>query len=93
MDQTFRWRSKKRLEGSNIIKPEFTQFIGIFGVDILNGLSVILEYVDANDGFVEIGIGWLDKFVVDVFRVFQSVKSWMRGKKRSDEILEKYPNF
>ena len=63
-----------------------TQFVGIFGVNVLDGLAMIFEDVDADDGFVEVGIRGLNQLVVHVLRVFQSVKSLMGGKSIFDIV-------
>jgi hypothetical protein len=56
-------------------------------MDVLDGLAVVAEDVDANDGLVELRVSGLNELVVDVLLVFERVEALEDKVEQGLEIL------
>ncbi len=56
-------------------------------MNVLNGLAMVAEDVDANDGLVELGIGRLHQLVVDVLLVLQGVEALEHELEQGLQVL------
>ena len=63
--------------------------VGILGLNVLDGLSVLPVDVDSDDGLVEIGVGRLDDRVVDVVQVAECVESFEDKLEESLQVLRR----
>ncbi len=74
----FRW---KEVGGQH---TDLRQLFSIVGLNVLNRLPMLTEDVDADNRFVELGVGGCNCFVVTVLSVRQCVEA-LRVRERAKE--------
>ena len=59
-------------------------------MNVLDGLTMLFEYVDAYDCVVELGVGRLNEVVVDVLLVVERVEAFKDELEQSFEIFGRW---
>lgn len=68
-------------------KLRLAELAAVGGVDVLNGLAMRLEDIDADDGAVELGVRGLHQLIVEVLLVANRVKALEYKLKQRAQVL------